>query len=111
VPIVSGLRQSNDRWRTSDAPGRSRLPTGTTFRFKLDRAAQVRLAFLRIAPGHRPKPCGALGIAGKAGANAYPFQGEIRARTLKPGRYRLLISANADGMTSAGASLGFTIAR
>ncbi len=54
---------------------------------------------------------GILEIAGEAGENVYGFQGKIRGRTLEPGRYRLLLTAFADGKTSAAASIGFTITR
>jgi hypothetical protein len=107
------------------------LPVGTTFRLTLDRAATVRLAFSRIAPGRqqgarcvaptrandeaqrcaRHQAGGALEMAGEAGENAYDFQGRIRGRSLQPGRYRLLVTALADGMTSTAASIEFTIAR
>jgi len=54
---------------------------------------------------------GTLQIAGEAGENVYRFQGKIRGRTLEPGRYRLRLTAFADGKTAAGASIGFTIVR
>lgn len=110
APVVSGLRQSSSRWRTRGALGRSTLPVGTTFRFRLDRPAQVRLAFLRIAPGRDEQARGEVKIAGEAGTNAYGFQGKLRRRTLGPGRYRLLVTASADGETSTAASIEFTIA-
>jgi len=50
-------------------------------------------------------------MAGEGGENAYSFRGRIRGHTLGPGRYRLLVTALADGMTSAAASIGFTIIR
>ena len=111
APVVSSLRQSSSRWRTQGVRRGSRLPVGTTFRFQLDRPARVRLAFLRVAPGRRGQVRGAVEMAGKAGPNVYAFRGKIRGRTLERGRYRLLVTALADGMTSAAASIGFTIAR
>jgi PKD repeat protein len=134
APVVSNLKQSSSRWsrwpiRAVDR--QSRLPVGTTFRFQLNRAADVELAFSGIVTGrrvearcvkptkaNRNKPrCkryqarGTLTIAGRAGDNAYNFRGKINSHTLKPGRYRLLVTAFADGKTSAPASIGFTIAR
>ncbi len=131
APVVSDLQQSHPRWRTQSAGGRSRLPIGTTFRFRLDRPARVRLAFSQAVSGrrdgarcvrttklNRKQPrCdrylarGTLAIAGRAGTNAYGSVGQIGGRTLEPGRYRLLVTASADGETSAAASIGFTIAR
>jgi hypothetical protein len=111
APVVSALRQSSSRWRTQDVRHGSRLPVGTTFRFQLDRPARVRLVFLRVAPGRRDQARGAVEMAGKTGANTYDFRGKIRGRTLAHGRYRLLVTALADGKGSAVASIGFTIAR
>jgi PKD domain-containing protein len=130
-PVVSGLRQSNPRWRTQGSRRGSRAPVGTTFRFKLDRSARVRFAFSQIVAGRRVgarcvkatsanreqprcdryRPRGTLEIAGKAGANTYSFQGKLRGVTLTPGRYRLLVTALADGRMSGAVSVGFTIAR
>jgi hypothetical protein len=110
-PLITGLRQSSSRWREPGAPGRSQAPLGTVFRFGLDRAARVRLAFLRVVPGRRHQARGALAVAGAAGANAYRFQGTIHGRTLPAGRYRLRLNARADGLTSASAWISFTIVR
>lgn len=110
APALSGLQQSNSRWRTPGTWGRPRLPIGTIFRFELNRPAGVRLAFSRIKAGHQ-RARGSLEISGKAGENAYGFRGRIRGRTLKPGRYRLLLTALADGTTSPPASIDFTIVR
>lgn len=131
APVVSNLTQSSSRWRVRAVKRQPRLPVGTTFRFRLNRAASVRLSFSRILSGrraggrcvkptraNRSKPrCsryqsrGALTMAGRAGSNAYTFRGRIRGRTLKPGRYRLRVTALADGKTSAAVSIRFTIAR
>lgn len=110
APIVTGLQQSSSRWRTR-ALGRPRLPVGTVFRFRLNRAAEVKLPFARIVPGGAAEPRGTLRMAGAAGTNSFGFGGKIRGRTLAPGRYRLTVSAHADGMTSPGASIEFTIVR
>jgi len=107
--ITSSLRQSSARWRTPGTRVRSHLPVGTTFRFQLNRPAQLRLTFSRIAPGRHGQVCGTLVMAGDAGANVYGFEGKIRGHTLAPGRYRLRVTAIADGVTSAAASIRFTI--
>ena len=109
APVVSGLRQFSARWRTPGTRGRSRLPVGTTFRFQLSRPAQLRFAFSRLAPGRQAQARGTLLVAGEAGANVYDFKGKIRGHPLAPGHYRLRVTAVADGMTSAAASIRFTI--
>jgi hypothetical protein len=130
APALSDLQQSNARWRTHTVKRGPKLPVGTTFRFKLDRAAQVRLSFARLTTGRRAngrcvkatranrgKPrcdrsqaAGTLRVAGKAGSNAVAFNGKLGGRALKPGRYRLLVTALADGKTSSARSIRFTIA-
>jgi hypothetical protein len=109
APVVSSLRQSHSRWRRPGTRGRSYLPVGTSFHFQLDRAAQMQLAFSRIAPGRHEQARGTLHIAGEAGTNLYRFAGKIRSHMLAPGRYRLRLIATADGMSSAAASIRFTI--
>jgi hypothetical protein len=129
APLLSGLQQSSDRWRISKPKRGPKLPVGTTLRFKLDRAAQVQLTFSRIVSGRRAggrcvkagkgnrgKPrcdrarsAGTLQVAGKAGSNAIAFNGKLRGRALAPGRYRLLVTATANGKTSTAKSLRFTI--
>lgn len=111
APVVTGLQQSSSRWRARALGRRLQLPIGTVFRFRLNRAADVKLPFARIVPVGKAKPRGTLHMAGKAGANAFGFRGKIRGRTLAPGRYRLTVTAHADGMTSPGVSIEFTIVR
>jgi hypothetical protein len=131
APVLSGLQQSNSRWRTHSVKRGPRLPVGTSFRFKLDRGAQVRFTFSQIVSGRRVngrcvkatknnrskprcnryQPSGTLDVVGKAGANTFAFSGRVRGRMLPPGSYRVLVTAAADGKTSAAASAQFTIAR
>jgi PKD repeat protein len=131
APLLSGLKQSNARWLTHKVKRGPRLPVGTTFRFKLDRAAQVRFSFSQLVTGrrvggrcvkatkaNRRKPrcdraqaAGTLRVTGKAGNNVVAFSGKISGRALKPGRYRLVVTAVADGKTSSAKSIQFTIAR
>lgn len=131
APVISGLHQSTSRWRTHAIDRRPRLPVGTSFRFTLDGAAQVRLAFAQVVPGrrmatrcvkpaklnrHKPRCSryrfrGALNVVGAAGANAYAFRGRIGSRTLRPGLYRLNVTASRGGKRSAAVTIGFTIVR
>lgn len=131
APVLSGLQQSSTRWLLRKAKRGPKLPVGTTFRFKLDRAAQVRFAFSQVVAGrrvsgrcvkatkaNRRKPrcdrslaVGTLNVVGKAGANSVAFRGTIRGRGLQPGRYRVLVTAVAGGKRSKAKSLQFTIVR
>jgi hypothetical protein len=130
APRLSALRQTAARWRTRAVDRRPRLPVGTTFRFQLDRPANVRLAFTQTVTGRRvaarcvkatkanrgrprcssSKPRGALRLSGAAGANAYAFRGRIGNRTLAPGRYRLHVTARRDGRASDTATIAFRVA-
>lgn len=130
APALSGLRQTSTRWTLRKRRG-SRVPVGTSFRFHLDRSAQVRLSFEQLVTGRRSgKRCvkatkknrakractrtekrGTLTVKGKAGANGVEFRGKVGGRTLKPGRYQVRVTATADGKTSKAATKTFTIVR
>ena len=93
--------------------------------FVLSENASVRFDFTQINPGCRAKghkhsgakncgrtTAGKLSFDGHSGANNVSFQGRIsRARELKPGNYKLTITAiNVEGAHSTSQSLRFTIA-
>jgi DNA-binding beta-propeller fold protein YncE len=122
VPVITGLRRGarvlgvGPRARGSAAALR-RPPRATTIRFKLSEPATVRLAVerarrgRRAAPGNPCRPRARRGRrcidwkrsrllthAGAAGANAM----RLHARGLRPGRYRLVLTAeDAVGNVSA----------
>ncbi len=136
--VISGATQTHSRWREPRRPllarfsrKRKRPPVGTTFGFTLDKAATVRLAFAQALPGRkvgakcvRPTArnrkrhrCtrflarGSLSHAGHAGRNAVRFQGRLSGtRKLKPGSYRVVITATTPGVGSTSKTLRFTIA-
>ncbi len=54
---------------------------------------------------------GTVTVAGRSGANRVSFRGKVGRRTLKPGRYRVQVSAAANGDRSRTATTTFTIAR
>lgn len=117
---LRGLRVTPTRWATRRSQ-RSR-PVGTTFEFRLNRAAAVRLEVVRETVGrrtggrcraasaaNRSRPActrrlsmGAVRVAGRSGQNEVAFRGRIGRRTLAPGRYRVRVSAAAGGRTARG---------
>jgi hypothetical protein len=121
--VISGLRVSPAVWRLGTGlPQLARVQVGTTITFTLSQRATTKLSFVRSEPGrkvggrclaptrsrrHRPActrsvPAGTLVIAAHAGVNKLRFEGRLsRGRTLKPGRYRLMVTAT----DSAGSSL------
>ncbi len=135
APTVSALTQSSARWREGSAPARisraaAGAPRGTTFSFALNEAAAAHLSFTQAISGRsvggrcvaqtranrsrracrRTIVAGALTLQGHAGSDRVRFEGRLSAaKRLKPGRYTLILSATAGGLTSAPRSLTFTI--
>ncbi len=135
TPVVSAVHQSHSVWRLGKKVAhitRKRIQVGTTFSFKLNIPARVRFAFTQSSKGRkvarkcvpvtrrnkRKHTCtrtvavATLSFAGHAGTNKVSFQGRVsRTKKLKPGRYRLVITAsNSAGKKSKPQSLSFTIA-
>lgn len=75
------------------------------------RCARATAANRTKRPCDREETRGTLNIAGRVGENAASFRGRVGGRTLAPGRYRLRVTARADGRRSAAATIAFTIAR
>ncbi len=137
---LTDLRQTATRWHEgsrraaisalSDTTGRStRSPLGTTFSFRLNKSAAVRMDFTQTASGRRvgnrcladtsrhrrARACtrtlvaGTLTLAGHAGANFVPFQGALSTRRkLTLGRHKLVVTASTPRSRST-ESLVFTI--
>jgi len=132
MPVISNLRRGSRvlgvgrRGRGASRP-RRRPPRATTIRFELSEPAAVSLAVDRARRGRRPVaggPCHvrartgrrcvrwfrrrALNHAGVAGANAI----RLRARGLRPGFYRLVLTAvDAVGNPSAPRMLSLRVVR
>jgi len=141
-PPIRGLSLTHRRFRVGRAPTAAsarrrharRPPVGTTFRFALERAASVTVAFAKQANGLRSgrrcvKPTRRLRRAhgrrctrlvavrpqltraARAGANAVPFSGRIGRRALAPGRYVATLTATAAGRAGPPSSIRFTVVR
>ena len=90
-------------------PASFRARAGAKLRFTLAGPAKLTLVVTR-ASGRAVK--GSIRSAGKPGANTLRFKGRIRGHTLRPGRYRLTITARAmAGGASAKATTAFRIVR
>jgi hypothetical protein len=112
-PTLTNVSQAHGRWREGSKLAKfasvSAAPVGTTFRLTLSVAATVKFAFKQQRCGHRCAH-GTLSYSATAGAHKLRFQGQIsRKRRLRPGHYKLTITATAGGMTSAPQTLRFTI--
>jgi hypothetical protein len=109
---------------------RRRAPVGTTFRFTLDRAANVRIGFARRTQGVRGPggqcvrptqrlagrrrcalfvPDGTLVRSAPQGAVSVPFSGRVGRRALRPGRYRAGLTAALGGRSAKPVVLSFRI--
>lgn len=138
APVLSGLSLSAKTFRVGKAATaisanarRRKVPTGTTIRFRLDKAATVAIKIERSLPGRkrgkrcvaptkklkRAKRCtryvkmGTLTRKGLAGADKVTFSGRIGKRALKPGRYRMTLVPSASGATGSSKAIKFKIVR
>jgi streptogramin lyase len=140
APVVSKLRLSAKRFRVGKARTPvaaqkrrgKRVAVGTTIRFALSAAADVRISFERKAAGRRhggrcvkpkrrlrsKKLCTRWVKAGKAltrrslgaGRQKVAFSGRIGRRALKPGGYRLtIVATGAAGAKSKPKRVVFTV--
>jgi hypothetical protein len=91
------------------APSKFRARAGAKLRFVLGGPSKLTIT-VRRANGKAVK--GAIKTAGKPGANSLRFKGRIAGHTLRPGRYRLTITARAMvGGGTAKATTAFRIVR
>jgi hypothetical protein len=136
APVVTNATESRRRWRegsrvaTITRRAGPKLAIGTAFSFALSERAQVSFEFRQRIAGRRVgRACvvadkknrrrptcqrivtrGVLSFIGQAGPNEVLFQGAInRSRELELGRYTLIITATAAGLSSPPRSLSFTI--
>jgi hypothetical protein len=112
APTVTGFKQSQKRWRLGSKLAKEsrdrghKPPVGTKFTFKLNVVARVTLTF---KPPHGKSS--SLTFNAKAGSRKVSFDGRVSKRTkLKPGHYKVTITASANGKRSSAHSLSFTIA-
>jgi len=120
---------------TAQAAARRRasaVPVGTTFRFTLNRAANVRIGFARqtrglrngdgdcvrpsrrLTRGRRCRlfvPDGTLVRSAPSGAIRIPFSGRVGRRALRPGRYRAGLTAAIGGQSAKPTVLTFRVVR
>jgi CSLREA domain-containing protein len=138
IASLTGLSESYATFAVAAAPtpltattATRRHHRGTVFTFTLDRAATVRIAITKLAPGrrvhgrcrpssrasrHRPRcqatiTLGTLMRAAHAGRNRVAFSGRIGSKALNPGRYAASFTAIDPAGASAPQPLSFTIVR
>jgi hypothetical protein len=136
-PALTKVSETNSVFRVGVRPTaiasakKGRAPIGTTFRFSLDRPADVTIAFSRSTVGRRSggrcvkltkrlahaKPCtrvvkaGVLTRHGNPGINSVAFTGRLGRAPLQPGGYRATFIARAGNMSSLPSNLRFRVVR
>ena len=115
APLIGGFRATPSLFAVARAgtPLAARLPRGTRFRYTLSEAAKVTLKIQRALAGRptRYRTVGTLSRTGASGANSTRFSGRLRKRALRPGRYRVRITAtDTAGNRSARPTTRFRIA-
>jgi PKD repeat protein len=141
APVLSQLTLTNALFRVGKNPTattaamkrRKKIPTGTTFIYRLSDAATVTIAIARQMPGRKSgkrciattkkrvkakaKKCtryvaeGKLTRTGVPGANRIPFSGRIGKRALPPGSYRARLTPKRDTLAGAAKDVRFKIVR
>jgi Tol biopolymer transport system component len=138
APLLTNVSLTRKRFRVVGVrvrplPGRRLTPAGSLLRLRLSESSRVRLVFERRAKGKRVnRRCVAptrarakrpncvrflrAGVLTRptlaAGARRIPITGKIGRRALKPGAYRLSVTAiDAAGNRSAVRRVNFTIVR
>lgn len=140
-PTVTKLKQSHSTWREGSSKAklsaagkhhRAEPPVGTTFKFKLNTPATVKLTFTTTATGRKVKgkcvkqtrsnrrehscklteTAGTLNFTtGHSGTDKITFDGRLSGhKKLKPGVYKLVITATNSTGHGSSKSLKFTIA-
>jgi hypothetical protein len=116
APVISGFRSSRAVFAIARAgtPVAARVAQGTRLRYALSEGARVTMKIQRRLAGRpaRYRTVGRLKRSGVSGLNRTRFTGRIGRRALRPGRYRVVITAtDAGGNRSAPKSARFRIAR
>ncbi len=111
APALRRLKLSRSRFAAARRGASiSKLRVGTVLRFALSESAVVRFRVARR--GARRPLKGSFSRRGRAGTNRARFSGRLRRRALRPGHYRLQLTAtDAAGNRSRRAAVRFVINR
>ena len=116
APMLSDARLSYRRFRVARAATAvaAAAPRGTVLRFRSSEPAGLRIAIQRVRPGRRPllRAAGTLTRRIAAGRGQVRLSGRIGRRALRPGTYRLRLTAvDAAGNRSTPRVLRFRVVR
>ena len=93
APAVTGVALRPSRFGVAGPRKARRGRRGTTIGYSLSEPATVTVSFQRRGAKRRWVAAGSLRQAGRRGRNRVAFSGRVGRRTLRPGRYRLAITA------------------
>lgn len=113
APSLTGVSLSRSRFRVARRATATvaAARAGTTLRLALSEAAHVRIALRRVRSGRLVR-AGTLLRSEPAGPQRLAFSGRVGRRALRPGRYRMRITAtDAAGNRSRRAGVRFRIVR
>jgi uncharacterized delta-60 repeat protein len=110
APVIGRISLSPKAFAASSrSTAQSAAARGTTIRYTLSEAATVIARIERAGAGRR---AGTLRRAGRVGSNRLAFSGRVGRKALRPGAYRLILTAtDAAGNRSAARSARFRILR
>jgi hypothetical protein len=115
APRLARLTLKPAKFRVAAATKAARKAGGTRIAFTLTAPAKVRLQVLgrKAAKDKKKRKVVVLGslpsVRGKAGTNRVRFDGRLKGKALKPGRYRLRAIARGAGGASAPVTKAFRI--
>jgi hypothetical protein len=95
--------------RRSAKRRRSHATDGTTITWVLNQRASVRITVRRLRPGGRTTLVRSFTRKGIQGENTVRYSGRVGRRMLRPGRYRMTITATVKDQRTAPRTLRFTV--
>ena len=90
---------------------RSHATDGTTITWVLNQPASVRITVRKVGRHGRTTMVRSFGRKGIQGENTARYSGRVGRKLLRPGRYRLTITATMKGQRTAPRSLPFTVVK
>jgi hypothetical protein len=90
---------------------RSHATDGTRVTWMLNQPASVRITVRMVRPHGRTTLVRSFTRKGIQGENTVRYSGRAGRRMLKPGRYRMTITATTKGQRTAPRTLSFTVVR
>jgi hypothetical protein len=113
APTLMTVAMSPSRFRAArQGPAVAAAAVGTTVRYRISEAAQVKFTVMHCKGQRCRVPVGRMTHVARAGLNRFGFTGRVAGRRLRRGSYRLVARAlDGSGNRSVAESLGFRVVR